>query len=584
MTIRSGTETQVNTYTTSYQTFPTTVGLDNGKWAVQWLSFGQVQNYDIYQQLFNADGTPDGVETRVNTYTSFGQTGQQAAALPNGKWVVVYTSSVLDGDAGGIFMQVFNADGTPDGSEIQVNSDGTDEQRIPEIAVLSNGGWAITWTEIFTDALEPGGANYNVEVRTFSPTGTPLANEMIASTTVLHTQNQQKIAALNGGGFVVTWSSSFQDGDSLGVYQQLFDASGNKVGSEVKVGTGDSRSEPEIIALANGGWLNVWHALGKDEAGTLGVYMQQYNSNGTTRGAEKLVNTHTANHQSDHQITALADGGWVVTWMSLNQAVSGEYDVYQQVYNADGTKQGGETHVNSTDTHITAAFTYVHVKVAALDDGGWVVVWQNNNTDTDGYSIHMQVYDSDGSRRGGQRQVNVEETGDQAAMSVSALENGDFVIAWQSKNQDGDDWGIFQRKFETVENLNLTGNSNANTLVGDWGQDVLNGRAGDDILRGMDGKDELIAGKGTDTLTGGKGGDTFTFNKRWDTNTIRDFENGKDLIDLSAFGYARKRDALAQFQEWGTANDNKVKFSDKGTVIKVKGVDLGDIGGSDIII
>ena len=113
---------------------------------------------------------------------------------------------------------------------------------------------------------------------------------------------------------------------------------------------------------------------------------------------------------------------------------------------------------------------------------------------------------------------------------------------------------------------------------------MLNGRAGDDILRGMDGKDELIAGKGTDTLTGGKGGDTFTFNKRWDTNTIRDFENGKDLIDLSAFGYARKRDALAQFQEWGTANDNKVKFSDKGTVIKVKGVDLGDIGGSDIII
>jgi len=47
--------------------------------------------------------------------------------------------------------------------------------------------------------------------------------------------------------------------------------------------------------------------------------------------AEIQVNSHTANDQKFQQITALSDGGWVITWESENQDGSGQ-GVYAQSY------------------------------------------------------------------------------------------------------------------------------------------------------------------------------------------------------------------------------------------------------------
>ena len=61
---------------------------------------------------------------------------------------------------------------------------------------------------------------------------------------------------------------------------------------------------------------------------------------------ETQVNTYTTDHQRDSQITALSDGGWVITWESNGQD-SSRRGVYAQAYNADGTTLGGETQVNT---------------------------------------------------------------------------------------------------------------------------------------------------------------------------------------------------------------------------------------------
>jgi Ca2+-binding RTX toxin-like protein len=83
----------------------------------------------------------------------------------------------------------------------------------------------------------------------------------------------------------------------------------------------------------------------------------------------------------------------------------------------------------------------------------------------------------------------------------------------------------------------ITGNDGANVLSGDWGQDRLFGRNGNDTLRGGDGSDYLNGGQGSDFLWGDSGADTFVFepsNTR-DRDTIRDFEDSIDVIDLSAY-------------------------------------------------
>ena len=46
-------------------------------------------------------------------------------------------------------------------------------------------------------------------------------------------------------------------------------------------------------------------------------------------------------------LTALVNGGWVVTWAAGSLRTAPSYGIYQQAYNADGTARGGEVRVNT---------------------------------------------------------------------------------------------------------------------------------------------------------------------------------------------------------------------------------------------
>ena len=81
-----------------------------------------------------------------------------------------------------------------------------------------------------------------------------------------------------------------------------------------------------------------------------------------------------------------------------------------------------------------------------------------------------------------------------------------------------------------------TGSSAAkgrDTLDGNSGNDRLIGGEGRDTLGGGEGDDWLSGGTGTDTLTGGAGADTFVYFAGHGSDTITDFTDGEDVIDLS---------------------------------------------------
>lgn len=139
----------------------------------------------------------------------------------------------------------------------------------------------------------------------------------------------------------------------------------------------------------------------------------------------------------------------------------------------------------------------------------------------------------------------------------------------------------------------IEGTEGANEISTGRGRDVLNGNGGDDILRGAKGKDRLFGGDGDDILIGGKakdilnggaGADTFVFAAKQGKDVIQDFEDGVDLIDLSAFGFSNKDAALRHFEERGSDSNDVAGFKFKGTEVKIKGLDLDDISGADILI
>ena len=89
----------------------------------------------------------------------------------------------------------------------------------------------------------------------------------------------------------------------------------------------------------------------------------------------------------------------------------------------------------------------------------------------------------------------------------------------------------------------LEGGDGDDSLSGRGGNDLLFGDGGDDVLQGDAGDDILNGGVGRDTLWGGTGADIFEYLELADSGTagadrdvIRDFEQGVDLIDLSAIG------------------------------------------------
>jgi hypothetical protein len=93
------------------------------------------------------------------------------------------------------------------------------------------------------------------------------------------------------------------------------------------------------------------------------------------------INTHTSNSQQYPSVTSLADGGFVVTWMSSSQDGSG-WGIYGQRYAADGSASGAEFQ----DQHPHLKYQQ-YPSVTSLADGGFVVTWMSNNQDGSGWGV-----------------------------------------------------------------------------------------------------------------------------------------------------------------------------------------------------
>ena len=169
--------------------------------------------------------------------------------------------------------------------------------------------------------------------------------EFQVNTYTRHHQAIPSITALSNGGFVVAWGSYLQDGSGYGVYAQRYDANGVVQGGEFRVNTYTPywQVRPSITALSNGGFVVAWQS--SDSVGGYDIYAQRYDAEGVAQGSEFRVNTYSANGANNPSITALKNGGFVVTWMSSE--LDGSSSIYAQRYDANGVLQGGEFRVNT---------------------------------------------------------------------------------------------------------------------------------------------------------------------------------------------------------------------------------------------
>jgi len=86
----------------------------------------------------------------------------------------------------------------------------------------------------------------------------------------------------------------------------------------------------------------------------------------------------------------------------------------------------------------------------AMDaDGDFVIAWESRNQDGDSYGVYAQRYKSDGIKAGVEFLVNTETTSFQNNPSIAMDADGDFVIAWHSYLQDGSSFGIYAQRYKS---------------------------------------------------------------------------------------------------------------------------------------
>ncbi|MFN8577223.1 MAG: pentapeptide repeat-containing protein [Candidatus Sericytochromatia bacterium] len=382
-------------------------------------------------------------DIQVNTYITNNQRNPSIAIDSTGNFVVTWESYNQNGNGFEIYAQRYNSSGIAQGSEFQVNTYTTDFQQNPSIAMNSTGNFVVTWESYNQDSN-----GFEIYAQRYNSLGQAQGSEFKVNSYTTNAQSNPSLAMDSTGNFVIAWESNGQDGSVYGVYAQRYNSSGIAQGSEFQVNTyiTNNQQKPSITMDSTGNFVIAWHSYSQDHVFDSGIYAQRYNSSGIAQGSEFQVNTYTTDYQLKPKISMDSTGNFVITWQSFAQDGSG-FGIYAQRYNSLGQAQGSEFQVNSY-----VAYHQQNPSIAMDSTGNFVIAWESNTQDGSNYGIYVKRYNSNGITQGSEFQVNTYTTDSQQIPSIAMNSTGNFVVTWESYNQDGNGFGIYAQRHNSSGN------------------------------------------------------------------------------------------------------------------------------------
>ena len=419
-------------------------------------------------------------------------------------------------------------------------------QSEPDITSLSDGGFAIVWTEqsgssyngaVVNDLNNDGDVsdsgetvwatrqNYDVFIQRYDSDGEAVSEATRVNTFVENvneeggrSQHSTNVIGLSNGNILVTWSSNDHyidqdnyDNGSVYIQGQIFDENGNAICSEFTI----ARAEYDpIVALPDGGFIVTWSAdarldntdgsvtnnaednpISSDvhDGSGFGVVAQRFDAFGNEVGERLLVNQTVENDQIDTDIIMIDEDTAIMTWQSQN-GTDGDFDIHAQTLNL--TQNGLEIVSNSDIIVASGSADQTNPEITALNDGTAVITYESDS------SIMLKTVSSDGTV-GDEIQVSTNasnpvisalalgfvvayeedgaifaktfdgtdlsdavqisgDTSNQTLSSITSLEDGGYVIAWQDDNgisahrynEDGSEF--IQNNYDLDEDTSIT--------------------------------------------------------------------------------------------------------------------------------
>lgn len=480
------------------ENMPTVTATDDGGFVMAW-EFRDGADDDIIFGRYNAAGTRTQSSFVVSDTSSTAvHTDPQIAVRPDGSTVVVYATE--DSGTFSIVAKVAAAGSSSFGADIVLRTGtNTSQPQNPALTVLNDG-------RIIVAFEEDDGGQTGVEFRVLNTNNT-LGSVPNVNTT--YPAIDPDVAALANGGWVVTWE---KNGDIFG---RIYDSGGTAQGSEIALVSGsDSVNEAVVIGLKDGGFFVAWDNDSQSEG-----QGQRFDDSGNTVG--NLI-TFGDSDITTPTLDLSGDGRILLGWMRNGEIESIILDPRDQdITVTDGTL----TTATPRDTTITGS---VAQDVFIGRDGDDTLNGKGgDDTITGGRGQDRILAGSgDDDARGGRGDDFI--SGSRGQDLIRGNTGGDEL-----RGQGGSDVIFGGDNRDSID-----GGAGNDILYGGGQADIVKGGAGQDTIFGGSGGDTIQGGGGRDVLDGGGGPDVFDFNKAGHStggvgrDTVLDFVRGSDLLDL----------------------------------------------------
>ena len=378
---------------------------------------------------FSANST-----TSADQVTSAETRGSQNAIARDhaGNYVVVWSSNAQDGSGWGVYARRFDANGQPLSGEFRVNAVTTDNQQWASVASDRNGNFVVTWTSTNQD-----GTAQSIYARRYSAAGVALSGEFLVHTTATGVQKNSAISMNSAGQFVIAWQGE-GPGDSSGVFFRRYAANGTAIDAADRRANASSTGtqiNPGVAIDGTGNIVVLWQESAK-------LYFQRVlttesdinSTSGTWSTARVQIDSILSN--SDSPALAMdASGNFTVAYREQTTFPG----IWVRGFNANGTQK--------YSWFQAASGSATSPSMAMSSDGQFILSWQNTG-DGDGTGIYARKYLANGSANGAAFLVNQYTTGGQSQSSLTMLDQDNFVVVWSGASAT-DTSGISIRQYGT---------------------------------------------------------------------------------------------------------------------------------------
>ncbi|MBJ6127225.1 calcium-binding protein [Microvirga splendida] len=300
----------VNTTMAGSQYNPDVVALSDGRFVIAWTDAStsggiiRARTYDASGKAADSDFEISGPAASDLDYVSL-------AVLDNGGFTASY--AYRNDPAYEIWTRSYTQGGNGEwqaGIERPVDSKSGFMQRDPSIETLTAQNDILVFSE------NDDSGDQVIRARIVSRADGGVRKEITIEDAGSYLGNPE-VAVLSDGRFVITWRAEFLSPDTTTYLDrldgQIFDQNGNSIGAAFTLAASIDGATSSVVALQDGGFAVAFGQSSSSADDRSDIHLSTFDRNGTHQGSIR-VNTGTAEWQGDPSLALLTDGRLIVTW------------------------------------------------------------------------------------------------------------------------------------------------------------------------------------------------------------------------------------------------------------------------------